>query len=53
METRDVFFVAVTGHGQPEDRRRAWTGFDEHIAKFVWQDVLVRALRKVGDRENT
>jgi len=37
--------VAVTGYGQPEDRRRAReAGFDEHLVKPVDPAALQRAL---------
>jgi signal transduction histidine kinase len=33
---RDVLMIAITGYGQPEDRRRALAaGFDEHLTKPV------------------
>jgi signal transduction histidine kinase/CheY-like chemotaxis protein len=33
-ETQHTFLVALTGYGQPEDRRRAFeAGFDEHLVK--------------------
>ena len=36
-----IFLVAVTGYGQPEDRRRALeAGFDEHVAKPVTQHTV-------------
>jgi PAS domain S-box-containing protein len=50
-ETRAVFLVAVTGYGQPEDRRRALNaGFDEHIVKPVLHETLIRAMRRAGCR---
>jgi CheY-like chemotaxis protein len=37
--------VAVTGYGQPEDKRRARNaGFDEHLVKPVDPEALARAL---------
>jgi CheY-like chemotaxis protein len=31
---RDVYLIALTGYGQPEDRRRALAaGFDAHLVK--------------------
>ena len=37
----EVYLVAVTGYGQPEDRRRAEeAGFDLHLTKPVDPDVL-------------
>jgi signal transduction histidine kinase/CheY-like chemotaxis protein len=33
-DTRSIYLVALTGYGQPEDRRRALdAGFDEHLVK--------------------
>ena len=52
----DIFIVALTGHGQPEDRgRTAEAGFDEHLLKPVdagtLHDVLLRLGReRPGDR---
>jgi CheY-like chemotaxis protein len=44
----DVRLVAVTGYGQPEDRRRAReAGFDEHLVKPVDPAALQRALGEV------
>jgi CheY-like chemotaxis protein len=38
--------VAVTGYGQPEDRRRALdAGFDDHLVKPAAPDEVERALR--------
>jgi signal transduction histidine kinase/CheY-like chemotaxis protein len=38
---RSVFLVALTGHSQPEDRRRAAeAGFDAHLTKPVEPDEL-------------
>ena len=42
---RPVTLVAVTGYGQPADRRRArLAGFDAHLVKPVRLDELLRAL---------
>jgi CheY-like chemotaxis protein len=50
-ETRDIFLVAVTGYGQPEDRHRALrAGFDEHIVKPVSREALVRAMTRAASR---
>ena len=39
------FLVALTGYGQPEDRRRALSsGFDLHLTKPVDVDELTRVL---------
>ena len=41
-----VKLVAVTGYGQPEDRRRAIAaGFDQHLTKPVDYDTLFRVFR--------
>jgi len=43
-----MHLVAVTGYGQPADRRRAQdAGFDEHMVKPVEPDVLQSFLRTV------
>jgi len=50
-ETRDIALVAVSGYGQPEDRRRsAAAGFDAHLTKPVSLEDLQAVLRQVGDR---
>jgi CheY-like chemotaxis protein len=47
--TRGIFLVAVTGYGQPEDRRQAAdAGFDEHIVKPVTPEALRRAMTRAG-----
>jgi len=48
---RDVFLVALTGYGRPEDRRQAEAaGFDEHLTKPAGLDaiqaLLVRARKR-------
>jgi CheY-like chemotaxis protein len=44
-----VKLVAVTGYGQPEDRRRAIAaGFDQHLTKPVDYDTLGRVFRLQG-----
>jgi signal transduction histidine kinase/ActR/RegA family two-component response regulator len=44
--TAKTFLVAVTGYGQPEDRRRAWqAGFDAHLVKPVSPERLEAVLR--------
>jgi CheY-like chemotaxis protein len=41
-----IVLIALTGYGQPEDRRRAFaTGFDHHLTKPADPDHLVRLLR--------
>ncbi|MED5618544.1 hybrid sensor histidine kinase/response regulator [Ideonella sp. BN130291] len=42
---RAALLVAMTGYGQPEDRRKALqAGFDHHLTKPVDLDALVRCL---------
>jgi CheY-like chemotaxis protein len=42
-----MFLVALTGYGQPEDRRRALeAGFDAHLVKPVEEDALLQVLAK-------
>jgi signal transduction histidine kinase/ActR/RegA family two-component response regulator len=42
---RDVYLVAVTGYGQPDDRRQALhSGFDEHVVKPVSADVVLKMI---------
>jgi signal transduction histidine kinase/CheY-like chemotaxis protein len=44
--------VAVSGYGQPEDRRRSQeAGFDDHLVKPVDQAAILSALRTVRERE--
>jgi signal transduction histidine kinase/ActR/RegA family two-component response regulator len=46
LDGRSPRLIAVTGYGQPEDRRRALeAGFDHHLAKPVRADELSRLLR--------
>jgi CheY-like chemotaxis protein len=43
-----AFLVALTGYGQPDDRRRALeAGFDVHLVKPVDPDVLAETLVRV------
>lgn len=45
--SRDTLFVAVTGWGQPEDRRRSLAaGFDHHLVKPVDPGELLALLAK-------
>jgi CheY-like chemotaxis protein len=42
--------IAITGYGQPEDRRRAIdAGFDAHLVKPVDPDSLTRILMEDAD----
>jgi CheY-like chemotaxis protein len=44
-EGRRVVLIALTGYGQPEDRRRsAEAGFDRHLVKPVAPDALQQAI---------
>ncbi len=46
-----IFLIALTGYGQPEDRRRALeAGFDAHLLKPVDLDKLSRLLAAVPSR---
>jgi CheY-like chemotaxis protein len=51
----DVLLIAVTGHGEPEDRAKALeAGFDEHLAKPPAKGALQTLLRhpKLGASED-
>jgi CheY-like chemotaxis protein len=40
-----VYLVALTGYGQPDDRRQAMeAGFDAHLVKPVKPDALLAAI---------
>jgi CheY-like chemotaxis protein len=42
---KQIFLIAQTGYGQPEDRRRAYeAGFDLHLVKPVPPETLCRCL---------
>jgi signal transduction histidine kinase/ActR/RegA family two-component response regulator len=46
-----LYLVAVTGYGQPEDRRRAFeAGFDAHLVKPVRAEDLVSVLGRAVNR---
>jgi two-component system, sensor histidine kinase len=48
-DAQRICLVALTGYGQPEDRRRAQeAGFDHHIVKPVDPAVLDAVLRDIG-----
>ncbi|MDQ3056733.1 MAG: response regulator, partial [Pseudomonadota bacterium] len=48
---RDVVLVAVTGWGQPEDRRRTQeAGFDHHLVKPPELDAIQSICASLGDR---
>ena len=50
-EGRDVFLVAVTGYGQPEDHGRAMdAGFDAHLVKPVDPDRLAALIASTRQR---
>jgi signal transduction histidine kinase len=52
-ELRGAKLVALTGFGQPEDRRRALeAGFDQHLVKPADLDALTRMLDEM-DQERT
>jgi CheY-like chemotaxis protein len=47
-QRRDIFLIAITGYGRPEDRARALeSGFDHFIVKPLRIDELERVLGKV------
>ena len=49
--TRPPFLVALTGYGQPEDRKRATAaGFDAHLVKPVDPPELTRVLAAAAPR---
>jgi CheY-like chemotaxis protein len=49
--TQGIFLVAMTGYGQPEDRRRtAEAGFEEHIVKPVTSDQLTEMIALCASR---
>ncbi|WP_029045291.1 response regulator [Cupriavidus sp. amp6] len=49
-EMRGATLVALTGFGQPEDRRRAMeAGFDQHLVKPADLDALTRLLDTLGE----
>jgi len=44
-----IYLVALTGYGQPDDRRRAMdAGFDAHLVKPVNPDALLAAIQTAG-----
>jgi len=46
---RRMGLIALTGYGQPEDRRRAFeAGFDAHLTKPVAADRLKQAIAEAG-----
>jgi CheY-like chemotaxis protein len=53
--TRETYLVALTGYGQPADRKKARdAGFDGHLTKPVRMDDLLGILEKVArDRDAT
>ena len=47
-DVREIPLVALTGYGQPEDRRRAIAaGFRAHLVKPVFREALIRTLVSV------
>ena len=50
--TSSIRLVAVTGYGQPQDRRRALqAGFDQHVVKPVRADALLATFAALIPRE--
>jgi len=44
-----IYLVALTGYGQPDDRRQAMeAGFDAHLVKPVNPDALLAAIQTAG-----
>jgi CheY-like chemotaxis protein len=44
-----IYLVALTGYGQPDDRRHAVeAGFDAHLVKPVNPDALLAAIHTAG-----
>jgi CheY-like chemotaxis protein len=44
-----IYLVALTGYGQPDDRRQAMeAGFDAHLVKPVNPDALLAAIQTPG-----
>ena len=49
--TRGILLVAMTGYGQPDDRRRtAEAGFEAHIVKPVTSDQLTEVIALCASR---
>jgi two-component system CheB/CheR fusion protein len=47
--TKETYLVALTGYGQPADRRKSRdAGFDNHLTKPVKMDDLLEILTKVA-----
>jgi two-component system CheB/CheR fusion protein len=45
LSSAEVFLVALTGYGRPEDRRAVFeAGFDEHLVKPLKRGDLERVL---------
>jgi CheY-like chemotaxis protein len=52
MDGNSPRLIALTGYGQPEDRKRALeAGFDHHLAKPVKADDLSRLLQAAANAE--
>jgi PAS domain S-box-containing protein len=50
----DAFFVAMTGYGNEEDKRRTQAaGFNAHLTKPVELDALVALLRQVQEKDGS
>jgi signal transduction histidine kinase/ActR/RegA family two-component response regulator len=47
-----MMMVAISGYGQPEDRKRSLeAGFDQHLVKPVDQAALTSVLENIDDRQ--
>lgn len=54
MVRPDAWFVALTGYGSDEDRRRSReAGFDEHVVKPLMLDELRELVRRAGSPRET
>jgi CheY-like chemotaxis protein len=50
----EISLIAMTGYGQPEDRRRALqAGFDRYLVKPVDPNILSQLLAEMRDRGDT
>ena len=53
-ETRDAVLIAMTGWGQPQDKRRsARAGFHRHFVKPIEPDDLEKYLDEIRSRAET
>jgi CheY-like chemotaxis protein len=51
LEPKDIYFVAMTGFGNEDDKRRTGAaGFDAHLTKPVELDALIVLLNEARGR---